>query len=63
MKFLIRDELCERYQCSRATISRRVATGDLPPPVKVFGSGSARWISDELDANDRKRAAERRLPR
>ena len=51
-------ELLAVLKCSRATLYRRVSSGDFPAPVK-FGERSNRWPQSEVEAwiENRPRAA------
>lgn len=46
---LLRDtEVAAAFQCSKATVWRRVADGTLPAPIKICGI--SRWPLSEIEA-------------
>jgi predicted DNA-binding transcriptional regulator AlpA len=57
-QFITRDALCLRWGISRATSYRLVKAGHLPRPVKL-GPGTARWPITEIEAAERRAAADR----
>ncbi len=56
--YLTRDDLCRRWDISRATTYRYEREGFLPRPVKL-GPGSARWPLSEIEAIERRAAEDR----
>lgn len=58
LKKWLRDrEVGERYGISRVSVWRWSKCGYLPKPEKL-GPGTARWSTQKLDENDRKRSEE-----
>lgn len=56
--YMTRDELCRRWDISRATSYRYEREGYLPKPVKL-GPGAARWPIAEIEAVERRAAEDR----
>lgn len=56
--YLTVDQVAARYQVSRSTAWRWTANGTIPKPVQLSPACS-RWIAEELDELDAKRAEER----
>jgi len=55
---LLRDtEIAKLFDCSKATVWRRVADGTLPPPIKICGI--SRWLQSDLQAVIEKASAAR----
>ena len=42
-------EVCAIFKISLATLSRRVAAGDFPPPRKIYPNGDNRWKKSAID--------------
>jgi predicted DNA-binding transcriptional regulator AlpA len=56
--FLTRDALCRRWGISRATSYRYEKEGFLPKALRL-GPGSSRWPLAEIEALERRAAADR----
>jgi predicted DNA-binding transcriptional regulator AlpA len=56
--YLTRDQLCQRWDISRATSYRYEQLGYLPKPVRL-GPGAARWPLSEVEAIERRAAEDR----
>lgn len=46
-QLLTREDLCQRLKISKRTVSRLLAGGKIPPPVRL--GHSVRWRADEID--------------
>ncbi len=42
-------DVCKIFKISLATLSRRVAAGDFPPPRKIYPHGDNRWTQSAID--------------
>jgi predicted DNA-binding transcriptional regulator AlpA len=56
-RYVAISQLCERFQCSRIWIERRLRDNDFPRPVQFGGKTSARrWVLSQAVALKRSRA-------
>ena len=63
-RFVRVNEVAQRFGVHRATVYRKVADGELPPPVRLSGShgqrgGAVAWPESEVDAYARRLVAAR----
>jgi len=42
-------EVCAIFKISLATLNRRLAAGDFPPPRKIYPHGANRWTKSAID--------------
>lgn len=57
-KYLRDIDVADRYGIDRSTVHRWARKGIIPRPIRL-SPGCSRWIEDELDALDARRAEER----
>lgn len=48
LQLLTREDLCQRLQISKRTVSRLVAAGKFPPPIRL--GHSIRWRSADIES-------------
>jgi len=56
--YITAEQLCGRWEISRATLYRYRRTGYLPPPIRI-GIGALRWPIAEIEAIEQRAAADR----
>ena len=42
-------DICKIFKISLSTLSRRVASGDVPPPRKIYPHSDNRWTKSAID--------------